>query len=146
NPKKWTPTKVDPYYEDWAENIFGEQHSEAIADILKKDTKYNARRKHELLSPATYSLKHYNEADRILKEFDELVKKTLDLADQIAASYQDAYYQLVQFPVVASANLNDLYIAAAKNRRYAAQGRAIANHYAEKVKEYFKKDSLLTLY
>ncbi|HLV62847.1 glycosyl hydrolase 115 family protein [Galbibacter sp.] len=146
NPKKWTPTKVAQYYEDWAENIFGEQHSEAIADILKKYTKYNARRKHELLSPATYSLKHYNEADRILKEFDELVKKTLDLADQIPASYQDAYYQLVQFPVVASANLNDLYIAAAKNRRYAAQGRAIANHYAEKVKEYFKKDSLLTLY
>src|SRR5690606_27830308 len=141
-----TPTKVAQYYDHWAEHTFGAQHSEAIADILKKYTKYNARRKHELLSPTTYSLKHYNEANRILKEFDELVKKTLDIADQIPASYQDAYYQLVQFPVVASANLNELYIAAAKNKRYAEQGRAIANEYAEKVKAYFKKDSVLTLY
>lgn len=146
NPQKWTPTKVAQYYKDWAENTFGVEHSEDIADILKKYTKYNARRKHELLSPSTYSLKHYNEADRILKEFDDLVKKTLDLADKIPASYQDAYYQLVQFPVVASANLNHLYIAAAKNRRYAEQGRVIANKYADKVKEYFEKDSLLTQY
>src|SRR5690606_8741407 len=54
NPQKWTPTKVAQYYKDWAENTFGVKHSEDIADILKKYTKYNARRKHELLSPSTY--------------------------------------------------------------------------------------------
>lgn len=146
NPKKWTPTKVADYYQQWAKPIFGDSQSEAIADILKKYTKYNARRKHELISPSTYSLKNYKEADRVLKEFDQLVKKTLSVAENIPESQQAAYYQLVQFPVVASANLNKLYIAAAKNKRYAEQGRAIANDYAEKVQAYFEKDSLLTDY
>src|SRR5690606_3342868 len=73
-PGKWTPTKVAQYYEDWAERTFEELHSETIADIVKKYTTYNARRKHELLSPATYSSKPYNAADRILKEFAALLK------------------------------------------------------------------------
>lgn len=146
SPSKWTPKKVASYYQKWAEDTFGSSQGEAIANILKKYTKYNARRKHELLSPSTYSLKHYKEADRILKEFDVLVEKTLEVAQQIPESYQDAYYQLVQFPVVASANLNKLYIAAAKNKLYTSQGRAMANVYADKVKTYFKEDSLLTNY
>src|SRR5690606_13042846 len=53
NPKKWTPEKVAEYYENWVINTFGDSQHEAIADILKKYTKYNARRKHELLSPST---------------------------------------------------------------------------------------------
>src|SRR5690606_30304934 len=105
NPKKWTPEKVAEYYENWVINTFGDSQHEAIADILKKYTKYNARRKHELLSPSTYSLKHYHEADRVLAQFDALVKKTLEVAKELPESYQAAYYQLVQFPVVASANL-----------------------------------------
>ncbi len=48
---------------------------------------------------------------------------------------------MVLFPVKASANLNELYVATAKNRLYAEQGRGIANSYAEKVKELYKKDS-----
>src|SRR5690606_35936894 len=86
------------------------------------------------------------EAERVLQEFDELVKITMAVGENIPESHQDAYYQLLQFPVVASANLNKLYIAAAKNKYYAAQGRAIANDYAEQVKTYFEKDSLLTEY
>ncbi|MEP7095687.1 MAG: glycosyl hydrolase, partial [Flavobacterium sp.] len=58
--------------------------------------------------------------------------------------FKDAFYQLVLFPVLASANLNELYAATAKNQLYASQGRAFANEYAKKVKELFVKDSLLT--
>jgi len=39
-----------------------------------------------------------------------------------------------------------MYVAAAKNELYAEQGNAIANGYAEKVKNLFRKDSLLTDY
>lgn len=146
NPKKWNPEKVSDYYQKWAKETFGEDPAEAIGTILKKYTKFNARRKHELLSPTTYSLNHYNEADRVLEAFEKLEQKTLKLAKEISDSHKDAYYQLVEFPVVASNNLNKLYIAAAKNRRYAAQGRTLANAYAEKAKEYYQKDSLLSFY
>jgi hypothetical protein len=41
-------------------------------------------------------------------------------------------------------NLNEMYVAAAKNRHFAKQGRASANVYAEKVKEHFFKDAELS--
>ena len=49
----------------WAEQQFGPEHAPAIADILAKYAKYNARRKPELLAPETYSVVNYREADRV---------------------------------------------------------------------------------
>ena len=48
---------------------------------------------------------------------------------------------MVQYPVQASANVNLLYIAAARNRLYAKQGRQSANKWAEQVKLRFVKDA-----
>src|SRR5678816_2319730 len=60
---------------------------------------------------------------------------------------KDAFYQLVLFPTKASANLNEIYVAAAKNALYAAQGRASANDYAEKTRALFKVDAdLMTFF
>jgi hypothetical protein len=52
---------------------------------------------------------------------------------------------LVLFPVQACANLNDLYVTAAKNKLYASQGRAATNDLARRVRTLFDKDSLLSL-
>lgn len=51
---------------------------------------------------------------------------------------------MVLFPVEASANLNALYVAAAKNHLYAEQERAAANKYAQEVRELFQRDADLT--
>ena len=40
-----------------------------IADIIAKYTKYNGRRKPELLEPATFSLENYHEAERVEAEW-----------------------------------------------------------------------------
>ena len=147
----WDPEAIDAsnlqnYYEDWAANTFGGQKTAEIADILRKYTKYNARRKPELIDTTTYSLTHYNEANRVVNNYDSLAAKAKNVGGQLPSEYQDAYYELVLFPVLASANLNDMYVAAAKNHWYADQGRAATNAYAEKVKEDFKKDAELTDY
>src|ERR1019366_1106552 len=44
------------------------------------------------------------------------------------------------YPTKACAQVNELYIAAAKNRLYASQGRASANDYATRVRELFQAD------
>ena len=147
----WDPDAIDAsnlqdYYVDWAARTFGGHNPEEIADILRKYTKYNSRRKPELIDTTTYSLTHYNEADRVVKAYDSLAAKAKKVGDQLPAEYQDAYYELVLFPVLASANINDMHVAAAKNHWYATQGRAATNQYAEKVKEDFKKDAELTEY
>ena len=146
NPEKWHADNLQDYYRLWAKDVFGGNETEAIADIMRKHTKYNARRKHELIDASTYSLQNYNEANKVVEQYNDLAKKAQIINDELPDIYKDAYYQLVFFPVLASANLNDLYVSAAKNNLYAKQGRGSTNYYAEKVKELFDKDKQLTDY
>ena len=109
-------------------------------------TKYNSRRKPELLSPDTYSLIHFNEAENVESSYNQLAKRAEDIYAETSEPYKNAYYQLVLFPIEACANLNKLYIAAGKNRLYAAQRRASANDFADSVKKYFDEDAALSNY
>ncbi|WP_089378199.1 glycosyl hydrolase 115 family protein [Lutibacter flavus] len=146
NPENWNADNLQDYYSLWANDVFGGNQTAAIADIMKKYTKYNARRKHELIDASTYSLTNYNEATNIVEDYNSLAKKALAINDQLPAIYKDAYYQLVLFPVLASANINELYVSAAKNNLYAKQGRTSTNFYADKVNQLFDKDTELTNY
>ncbi|MFC0780559.1 glycosyl hydrolase 115 family protein [Flavobacterium sp. HJSW_4] len=146
NPEKFNAGNLQDYYVNWAKENFGNQFSEEIAEILKLYTKYNARRKPELLDAKTYSITNYNEADRVIADYQKLVEKANSINEKLQPDYKDAFYQLVLFPVLASSNLNELYVATAKNHLYAEKRNALANVYAEKVKELFEKDSQLTNY
>ena len=146
NPEKWNADNLQDYYTEWAEKQFGSQFAEDIADMLRKYTKYNARRKPELLNIPVYNLTYFNEAEKIVEDYNLLAKKAKDLKQKLPQDYHDAFYQLVEHPIIASANLNELYLATEKNKLYATQGKVIANTYAEKVKELFVKDSLMTKY
>ena len=146
DPEKWNADNLQDYYTEWAEKQFGSQFAEDIADMLRKYTKYNARRKPELLNIPVYNLTYFNEAEKIVEDYNLLAKKAKDLKQKLPQDYHDAFYQLVEHPIIASANLNELYLATEKNKLYATQGKVIANTYAEKVKELFVKDSLMTKY
>lgn len=146
NPEAFNATNLEQYYVQWAKETFANQYPEEIAEIIKLYTKYNARRKPELLNAKTYSIVNYNEAENVLADYKKLVDKANKINDQLQPEYKDAFYQLVLFPVLASSNLNELYVATAKNQLYANQGRASANYYAKQVKALFEKDSVLTNY
>jgi hypothetical protein len=146
NPSRWPAEKLPLYTLQWATRQFGPQYATAIADILAKYTKYNSRRKPELLSPDTYSLLNYREADKVVADYNALATQAESIYRQLPADDRDAYYQLVLYPVQACANLNELYVTVSKNRLYAAQGRAVTNDLAQRVKELFAKDSLLSQY
>lgn len=146
NPNKWTADNLQDYYLEWSKKQFGDENTEEIANLVKTYTKFNARRKHELLNIPSYSLTNFNEADTMLAEFKALEKKALEVKEKLPQEYHAAYYHLVEHPIVASVNLNELYIAAEKNKLYAKQGNVIANEYAQKVKDLYLKDSLITKY
>ena len=145
DPEAIAANDLKSYTVNWAKDNFPEEFAEETADLLLTYSKYNSRRKPELLSPETYNITT-GEADHILEEFTTLEKKADEVYEQLPEEYKDAFYQLVLFPVKASANINRLYISAAKNKLYAAQGRVSANHYAQKVEDYFQKDKELTNY
>lgn len=146
NPEKWPAERLPDYTKLWAEEQFGEKHAQYIADILSKYTKYNSRRTPELLSPETYSLVNYREAERVVADYNKLAEVAERIYQELPSEYRDAYYQLVLFPVKACANLNEMYVTAGMNHLYAKQGRAATNELAEKVKELFEKDAELTEY
>ena len=69
----WDPTggattNFDEFTRLWAEREFGPEHATDIADLVAKYTKYNGRRKPELLAPDTYSLVNYQEAETVVSQ------------------------------------------------------------------------------
>ncbi|MFA9192637.1 glycosyl hydrolase 115 family protein [Flavobacterium sp. FZUC8N2.13] len=146
NPEYWNETNLNDYYFQWAKDNFGGQNTEEIANLLKMYSKYNANRKPELLDPSSYSLIHYNEAENVVSDYNKLAQKAQEINAQLKPEYKDAFYQLILYPVLASANLNELYVTAAKNNLYASQGRAATNEYAEKAKVLFDKDAEFSTY
>jgi hypothetical protein len=144
NPEAWPAERLPEYTTRWAEKQFGPPYAAQIADIVTAYTQYNSRRKPELLSPDTYSLVNYQEAETIVAEYKALVQKAQGIYKKIEASYRDAYYQLVLHPVLACSNLNDLYVTVGKNRLYAKQGRASTNSLADLARKLYDEDSLIT--
>lgn len=145
----WDPSalpkeKIGEYTRQWAQQQFGPEYAGDIADIVSKYAKYNAWRKPELLTPATFSLVNYQEAERVLAAWQEITAKAEKINDKLPSEYRDAFFQLVLHPTKASATVAEIYIAAGRNRLYAAQGRVSANDQAKRVRELFKLDQELT--
>ncbi|MDI9238443.1 glycosyl hydrolase 115 family protein [Lysobacter sp. LF1] len=122
-PEAITPERLQDYPADWAAQQFGAEHAQEIGELLTRYTQYNARRKPELLTPETFSLVNFNEAQRVLADWQSLVEQAKKVGAALSAAYRDAYWQLVEYPVTASANLTAMYIAVGRNRLYASQGR-----------------------
>jgi len=146
DPRRWPKEKLSEFTRLWAEREFGSEHAAEIANIVSTYLKYAGRRKPELLDPETFSLVNNQEAERVEADFEALVSRAERLQKQIPRAVQDAYFELVLHPPKAYAQVLDLYIAAGRNRLYAAQGRASANREARRVKELFQADADLTSY
>jgi hypothetical protein len=146
NPEKWPGEKVSEFTRLWAEREFGAQFAKPIADIALAFTKNNMRRKPELLSPDTFSLVNYNEAERVVEDWKNLAATADKISMELPAERRDAFFELILYPVKACANLNELYVAAAKNQLYATQERASANDYATNVEALFQTDADLSRY
>ena len=141
-----TGENIDEYTRDWAAREFGPEFASDVADIMSLYTKYNGRRKPELLSPSTYSITSYNEGEKVVSDYNSLAAKAEELYKKLPAEKHDAFYQLILFPVKASALVNELYVTAGKNDLYFRQGRAATNTLAGHARLLFSQDTSLMGY
>ncbi|HEX7492687.1 MAG TPA: glycosyl hydrolase 115 family protein [Bacteroidales bacterium] len=146
NAERQTSENLDEYLELWAARQFGKTYSKEIGEILSAYTKYNGRRKPELLSPFTYSLVNYREAERVVKDYNTITLKAEEIFNKLPTEMHDAFYQLVLFPTKACAIVNELYLSAGKNDLYARQGRASTNEMANQTRQLFQIDTSLMGY
>ena len=86
------------YLTQWATREFGPEHAADIADIVSKYTKYNRRRKPELLEPGTFNLVNYQEADRIVGRLESYFRQGRGISAKLPENARDAFFQLVLHP------------------------------------------------
>ena len=143
NTNRWTNETMREYTRLWAAREFGNKHADEIADIMTLYIKFNGRRKPERLATDTYSVANYNEAESASNDYNALASRAQALSKLLPKDQQDAFYELVLFPVEAGANLNEMYVAGAKNELYARQGRVSANDFADMARRDFANDAVL---
>ncbi len=146
DPQRWPKEKISEYTRLWAQREFGPKYAEDITDIISKHTKYNGRRKPELLEPTTYSLVNYREADNVLADFNAITARAEQIYSSLPENAKDAFYQLVLYPTKASAIVTELNITVGKNRLYVGQKRAGTNDLAQQARDLFKADAQLSGY
>jgi endo-1,4-beta-D-glucanase Y len=146
DPQRWPKERIPEFTRLWAQREFGPKYAETIADIVSKYTKYNARRKPELVDTKTFSIINYREADNVVADFNAITVKAEQIYAALPDNAKDAFFQLVLYPTKASAIVTQLYVTAAKNQLYASQGRASTNDLAAKARALFKADAELSEY
>jgi hypothetical protein len=146
DPQRWPKEKISEFTRSWAEREFGPANAPQIAEIVSQYTRYNGRRKPELLDPATFSLVDYQEADTVLGDWQSITAEAEHIYRSLPENARAAFFELVLYPVKACEQVNELYITAGKNRLYASQGRASANDMAAQARALFKADADLSDY
>jgi glycosyl hydrolase family 115 (putative glucuronidase) len=146
HPERWPVERLPEWERRWAALHFGPELSAEIARLLERYGQLQSRRKPELLNRAIrldpaldirkdqgavvyadgspFSLTSYAEAERATLDFTRLAEQSEAIRKRLPKLYDDAYYQLVHYPVASTANVYELRLAQFQNILYAAQGRA----------------------
>ncbi|GJJ14027.1 hypothetical protein Clacol_008284 [Clathrus columnatus] len=139
---RFNQTNVNSFIDNWAAREFNLPASQAniVTEIMNNVTRWNMRRKPELLNSTTYSLINYREADIVLAGWEATVQSSTNIYNSLSESMKPAFFELVHHPVLASANLQQMWILAGRNNLYASQARLSTNNLADQVEELFETD------
>ena len=114
NASIWTPDNLDTFVYSWAQREFalGNSDSQTIAEVIANVTRYNSRRKPEMLNATTYSLVNYREAEIMIQDWDTVLNASTAIYQRVSAAMQPAFFELVQHPVAASHTVATMWIYA----------------------------------
>lgn len=109
----WNPAAIKPgdeqaWLESFTRSIFGEPYAKECADIIASYSKLNLMRKPEVQVPGLFN---YEEMLHLNHQWQSIVVRCESIREQIPAEAQDAFYQLVYYPAVASAGVAMIYNA-----------------------------------
>nr|BCT97380.1 xylan a-1,2-glucuronidase [Irpex lacteus] len=138
----WNPSNLDTFVTSWAQREFGVSSEDAVtvAGIIGNVTRWNARRKPELLNQTTYSLTNYREADTVLADWKATSDASTKIYNSLSSDKQAAFFELVHHPVQASYTVQNMWIASGFSALRASQARISANQYADQVEDLFEQD------
>ncbi|MFE9747739.1 glycosyl hydrolase 115 family protein [Saccharothrix saharensis] len=161
DPHRWPVEALGEWEKRYAAQNFGSRRAGEVAAVLREYGKLQSHRKPELLNrkatadgtavtyddqASPFSLTDYREIDRVTGQWQRLADEAERVRGTLPESQQDAYHQLVHYPVKATANLYALRLAQFTNLLYVEQGRASANALADATDARFAEDQAMSAY
>jgi hypothetical protein len=112
NPEMIGPGDEESWLQNWTRSVLGcatIEDVKACADIITQYSKLNLMRKPEVQVPGLFN---YEEMLHLNNQWQSIVVRCENIKEKIPAEVQDAFYQLVYYPAVASAGVAMIYNAA----------------------------------
>ncbi|WP_297508276.1 glycosyl hydrolase 115 family protein [uncultured Caulobacter sp.] len=151
NPEAMTPAALAAFPRQWGAETLGAELGPEVGDILETYGTLASRKKPELLDQDSFPLGPDGGAaldggtfGAIVDRWRALVERVEAVKARLRPDQRDAYFQLVEYPVLAFANLYEMYYATAWNRRLSSRNDPRANVFADTVETTFKRDAELT--
>ena len=133
--KKWIKQQFN--------GVFDEADQEVVFDILEGYTKMANRRRPEAMNEDIYHPVNEREAEKILAEIDEIMKKATMLYHKVAKEHLPAYVSLVYYPAMGTLNVYKMQTLTGINHAMAKWGIMEANNYRAKILDCMKFDKAL---
>jgi len=139
--------KTTEYAKQWIASLgFTDAKYEGLGEALEEYVRINGICRPEVLKADTYHPAHFDEAKNMLVRVEKLTSYIEDLwmgMDEDDA-LRDCFFEVLYYPVMASANIIRMQIYAGLNQYYASLFRKTGNRYIPLVEECIKKDRELT--
>jgi hypothetical protein len=140
NIKNITATSLRDFLRATAERDFGSELRNEIGDVYYQYDRLVSMRKHELIEPETFSVVHYQEAEKILGQWTQLREEAESVYSRLSEEQKPAGYQLILHPVKSTQVFIELRVTQARNKLYSLQRRNTANTTAQHALELFDAD------
>jgi len=146
---------VKQHLNNWYKDIF-EKDADEIENIIWENNHLALERKPEFMGwsqtePTTPTqltaynhFSHGDEAQKRINAFSELENKVNKINKNLPTRLKNAFFELVDYPIVAASNMNKKFLYHDKAILYGQQGRLVAAAYADSVAFAYQKIKKIT--
>jgi hypothetical protein len=112
NIDRWTPANADGFMREWLGRVFGEANADELGALMREYYRLAAAGKPEMVYRVEYSPA---ELDLRLARYRRMADVALGLRYRIPARLQDAYFELVLYPVLGCRWMNERVLLARRS-------------------------------
>lgn len=115
----WQPQRAHDYSRTWAARVFGEDVADEIGAIKNEYYRLSAGGKPEHMSLVSYT---QAEANRRLADYEAIAGRVEAVKGRIPARLQDAFFEMIEYPVRCAWLMNVKHLRAQQSFLYAQAG------------------------
>lgn len=142
NVDRWNPEEAYKYSRYWAAKTFGEEFADELGGIKSEYYRLGAGGKPEHVFAVNYT---DEEKDRRIADYKDIVDRVDRIKTSIPERLQDAYYEMIEYPVKGAYYMNVKTFRAAQSLELAKAGqRDKALQYADEAAKAYERIEILT--